>query len=164
MDFIVDTDVTSMLCKIGRIELLKKIFPNSKFHITQETVKELERAKERGFDYLGEIVHVMDLINLDEDVLKKGREISENNRRLHLTEICGILMCRKKGNVMLTNDKAAKQFCENHDVVWMDIVELLRFGFLKQEITENECWEIIWEIEEKDKTRIRNAERIFEKK
>lgn len=83
---------------------------------------------------------------------------------MHLTEICSILLCKSEGNVMLTNDKAAKRFCDNHNVTWMDIVELLRFGFLKQKITENECWEIMRDIEEKDKTRIRNAERIFEKK
>ena len=162
MDFIVDTDITSMLCKIGRIKLLKKIFPNSKFFITQETVKELENAKELGFGYVGEIVHVMDLIELDEETLKKSRKIAENNKRLHLPEICGILLCKKKGNAMLTDDKAAKRFCKKHSVVWMDIVELLRFGFLKQKMNESECWEIIRDIKEKDKTRIRNAERIFE--
>jgi hypothetical protein len=113
---------------------------------------------------MGEIVHVMGLIELDEETLKKSREIAENNRRLHLTEICGILLCRKRGNVMLTNDKAAKWFCEKHNVVWIDIVELLRFGFLRQKITGDECWEIIKEIEEKDKTKIRHVERIFEKK
>lgn len=81
MDFIVDTDVASMLCKIGRIELLKKIFPNSKFYITQETITELERAKNLGVDYGEEIFQVMGLIGLDEETLKKSRKIAENNRK-----------------------------------------------------------------------------------
>jgi hypothetical protein len=56
-----------------------------------------------------------------------------------------------------------RNFCEKNNVIWINIVELLRFGFLNGEISENEGWKILKEIEEKDKTKIKNAERIFER-
>jgi predicted nucleic acid-binding protein len=164
MDFVVDTDVVSMLGKIGRITLLKRFFLHSKVYITSETIRELERARELGFDYLGGIFSVIEVIELDEETLEKSKEIAKNNRKLHITEIYSILLCRKKRMAMITNDKAAKKFCEENGIIWMDIAELLRFGFLKGKITEGEGWKIIREIEEKDKTRIKNAEKIFERK
>lgn len=96
-------------------------------------------------------------------MLEKSKEIAKNNKKLHATEIYSILLCRENGMVMVTNDKVAKRFCEEKGVSWMDIIELLRFGFSKKKIEEDEGWMIIKEIEEKDKTRIRNVERIFEK-
>lgn len=146
-----------MFGKIGRSALLKRIFPHSKVYITPETIKELERAKELGFDYMDDVVDVINVIELNEETLEKGKEIAENNKKLHLTEICSILLCKKKGMVMVTNDKVAKKFCEENDVIWMDIVELLRFGFLKKKVEEDEGWEIIREIEEKDKTKIKKC-------
>jgi len=100
---------------------------------------------------------------LDQKIFRKSEEIAENNRKLHLTEIYSILLCEKREMIILTNDKAAKRFCKEKSIQWMDIIELLRFGFLKGRIKRNEGWKIIKEIEEKDKTRIKNAERIFEK-
>lgn len=64
---------------------------------------------------------------------------------------------------MVANDNVAKKFCEKNNVTWVDIVELLRFGFLNGEISENEGWKIVKEIEEKDRTKIKNAERVFER-
>lgn len=162
MDFIVDTDVLSVFCKIGKTVLLKRILPYSKIYITQETIRELKRAKKLGFDYLDDVAEVVNVIELDKEVFEKSKKIAKNNEKLHLTEIYGILLCKKKGMIMVTNDKVAKQFCRNIDVAWMDIVEILRFGFVKKRIDKDEGWKIIREIEEKDKTRIRNAERIFE--
>ncbi|MGC1122797.1 MAG: hypothetical protein WBA22_17080 [Candidatus Methanofastidiosia archaeon] len=162
MDFIVDTDVVSMFCKIEKIALLKRIFPYSKIYITQETTRELERAKKLGFDYLDDVAEIISVIELDKEVFEKSKKIAKNNEKLHLTEIYGILLCKKKRMIMVTNDKVAKEFCRSIDVAWMDIVEILRFGFVKKRINKDESWKIIGEIEEKDKTRIKNAERIFE--
>ena len=162
MDFIVDTDIASILSKIGEITLLKRVFPCSKYYVTLETIKELESAKELGFDYT-DIIDVMDVVDLDQKILKKSKKITENNKKLHLTEVCSILVCKKKGMIMVTNDKVAKNFCEKNNVVWIGIVELLRFGFLNGEISENEGWKIVKKIEKKDKTKIKNAERIFKR-
>lgn len=102
MDFIVDTDVVSMFCKTEKIALLKRILPYSKVYITQETIRELERAKKPGFNYLDDVAEVVSVIELDEEVFGKSNKIAKNNEKLHLTEIYSILLCRKKGMIMVS--------------------------------------------------------------
>lgn len=74
MDFVVDTDIASILSKIGRLTLLQRIFPHSNYYVTLETVKELESAKELGFDYIDDITDVMDVIELDQKRQKNCRK------------------------------------------------------------------------------------------
>ncbi|MDD5473132.1 MAG: hypothetical protein PHU34_03180 [Candidatus Methanoperedens sp.] len=49
---IFDTDILSMLGKIGKVDLLRKLFPESSLIITFEVYNELLRAKETGYDLL----------------------------------------------------------------------------------------------------------------
>lgn len=73
MDFIVDTDVLSMLGKIRRITLLKRIFPESTFYMTVETLRELEKAKELGYDYSDDIVRTVKIMEFGSENLSKKR-------------------------------------------------------------------------------------------
>lgn len=52
---IFDTDILSMLGKIGRIDSLKKLFPESSLIISFEVYNELLRAKNAGYDFVGDI-------------------------------------------------------------------------------------------------------------
>jgi len=49
---IFDTDILSMLGKIGRADLLRKLFPEASIIITFEVYNELLRAKEAGYDFV----------------------------------------------------------------------------------------------------------------
>lgn len=51
-----DTDVLSMLGKVGRIDLLRYAFPGTIFSITFEVYNELLKAKEAGYDFVDGIL------------------------------------------------------------------------------------------------------------
>jgi len=53
---IFDTDILSMLSKISRIDLLRKLFPKVTLTITFEVYNELLRAKEAGYDFVDNIL------------------------------------------------------------------------------------------------------------
>ena len=53
---IFDTDILSMLGKIGRTDLLRKLFPETSLVITFEVYNELLRAKEAGYDFVDDIL------------------------------------------------------------------------------------------------------------
>jgi len=53
---IFDTDILSMLGKIGRADLLRKLFPKASRMITLEVYNELLRAKEEGYDFVDDIL------------------------------------------------------------------------------------------------------------
>ena len=62
-----------------------------------ETIKELKRAKELGFDYT-DAIDIMDVVGPHQKILKK-QKIIENNKKLYLIGVCSILVCKKKGMI-----------------------------------------------------------------
>ena len=69
---IFDTDILSMLGKIGRADLLRKLFPKTSLVISFEVYNELLRAKEAGYDFVDDI--------LEQGIEKVVREIEEKDR------------------------------------------------------------------------------------
>ena len=53
---IFDTDILSMLGKIGKTDLLRKLFPKTSLVISFEVYNELLRAKEAGYDFVDDIL------------------------------------------------------------------------------------------------------------
>jgi len=61
-----------MLGKIGRADLLRKLFPKTSLVISFEVYNELLRAKEAGYDFVDDI--------LEQGIEKVVREIEEKDR------------------------------------------------------------------------------------
>lgn len=159
---IFDTDILSMLCKIGRIDLLRKLFPVSSLIITFEVYNELLRAKEAGYDFIDDILNQeFKVIHLDHDLIREYELKKESLKNLHPGELTSILLCKKKGMDFATNDGRAKKFCKENGVVWLDIVDIMRLCYLKHLLNKKEIEKMIKDIEEKDRTRITRQERIY---
>ena len=159
---IFDTDILSMLCKIGRIDLLKKLFPESSLIITFEVYNELLRAKEAGYSFADDILkQQFKVIHLDPDLIREYELKKEGLKNLHTGELTSILLCKKMGMDFATNDSRAKRFCKENGVEWLDIVDILRLCYLKHVLDKKEIEEIIRDIEKTDRTRITRKERIF---
>ena len=60
-----------------------------------------------------------------------------------------------------TNDSKAKRFCEENDVEWLDVVDILRLCYRKRILDKKEIENVIRDIEEKDRTRITKKGEIF---
>ena len=160
---IFDTDILSILGKIGRVGLLKKLFPNSDLIITFEVYNELLMAKEAGYDFVEDIIKQrFRVIHLDPDLIQEYERIKEKLSNLHSGELTSILLCKKEGMDFVTNDKKAKIFCKEMGVEWLDIVNILRLCYLKRILDRKEIETLIIDIEEKDRTRITKTEEIFD--
>lgn len=159
---IFDTDILSMLGKIGRIDLLKKLFPESSLIITFEVYNELLRAKDAGYDFVDDILkQEFKVIHLDPDLIKEYELKKEGLKNLHTGELTSILLCKKMGMDFATNDSKAKRFCKENSVEWLDIVDILRLCYVKHLLDKKEIEKMIRDIEETDRTVITRKERIF---
>lgn len=136
---IFDTDILSMLCKIGRIDILRRLFPESSLIITFEVYNELLRAKEAGYDFINDILkQEFRVIHLDPDLIREYEQKKNNLKNLHPGELTSILLCKKEGMDFATNDVRAKRFCKENEVTWLDIVDILRLCFLKRLLDKKE--------------------------
>jgi predicted nucleic acid-binding protein len=83
-------------------------------------------------------------------------------RYLHSGELQGIVLCKNRNGVLLTNDRRAKNFCKRTDIAYFDIKGILRAFYKENVLKEEEIRSIVKDIEEKDNTRIKGFEEIFE--
>ena len=159
---IFDTDILSMLGKIGRADLLRKLFPEASIIITFEVYNELLRAKEAGYDFVDDILEQgFGIVCLDSELIKEYEEKKPKLKNIHAGELTSILLSKREGMDFVTNDGKAKRFCEENGVEWLDIVDLLRLCYLKRMLDERGIENVIKDIEEKDRTRITRKEEIF---
>ena len=70
---IFDTDILSMLGKIGKTDLLRKLFPKTSLVISFEVYNELLRAKEAGYDFVDDVLDKREIENVIKDIEEKDR-------------------------------------------------------------------------------------------
>ena len=159
---IFDADILSMFGKIGRTVLLRKLFPEADFVITFEVYNELLRAKEAGYDFVDDILkHGFKVVHLNSELINVYEQKSSKLRNIHAGELTSILLCKREGMAFATNDSKAKRFCEENDVEWLDVVDILRLCYRKRILDKEEIENVIRDIEEKDRTRITKKGEIF---
>ena len=159
---IFDTDILSMLGKIGRADLLRKLFPETDLLITFEVYNELLIAKEVGYNFVDDILKQrFKIIHLDSDLTLEYEQMKEKLTGIHAGELTSILLCKKERMDFATNDKKAKIYCKEVGVEWLDIIDMLRLCYLKCLLDRKEIETLISEIEKDDRTRITRSEEIF---
>jgi len=159
---IFDTDILSMFGKIGRTDLLRKLFPKTSLVISFEVYNELLRAKEAGYDFVDDILEQgFGIVYLDSELIKEYEEKKIKLRNIHSGELTSILLSKRDGMAFVTNDSKAKRFCEENGVEWLDIIDLLRLCYQKRMLDGRGIEKVVREIEEKDRTRITRKEEIF---
>ncbi len=159
---IFDTDILSMFGKIGRTDLLRKLFPKTSLVISFEVYNELLRAKEAGYDFVDDLLEQgFGIVYLDSELIKEYEEKKIKLRNIHAGELTSILLSKRDGMAFVTNDSKAKRFCEENGVEWLDIIDLLRLCYRKRMLDRMGIEEVVREIEEKDRTRITRKEEIF---
>ncbi|RZN31908.1 MAG: hypothetical protein EF813_12060 [Methanosarcinales archaeon] len=159
---IFDTDIPSMFGKIGRTDLLRKLFPKTSLLISFEVYNELLRAKEAGYDFVNDLLEQgFGIAYLDSELIKEYEEKKIKLRNIHAGELTSILLSKRDGMAFVTNDSKAKRFCEENGVEWLDIIDLLRLCYRKRMLDRRGIEKVVREIEEKDRTRITRKEEIF---
>jgi predicted nucleic acid-binding protein len=155
-----DSDILSMFGKVSAVQHLKRLF--KEIYIPPAVYEELMRTKEIGFDFVDELIENVRILNLSEDEYSEFIQFMEDEDYLHSGELQGIVLCKHRNGVLLTNDRRAKNFCKRNNIVYFDIKGILRAFYTKKVLEEEEMRDLVKEIEEKDNTRIKGFEEVFE--
>ncbi len=153
------TDILSMFGKVGYIRTLKRLFKELK--MPSAVYEELLRAKEVGFSFVDDVFTDIEVINLSEDEHKEYVSLISDEKYLHKGELQGIIICKHRGGILLTNDKKAKNFCTKNGILYFDIKGILRALFLRAILNEEEIQKLAARIEETDNTTIKGLKEIF---
>ncbi len=114
---IFDTDILSMFGKIGRTDLLRKLFPKTSLVICFEVYNEILMAKEAGYDFVDDLLEQgFGIIYLDSELIKEYEEKKIKLRNIHAGELTSILLSMRAGMAFVINDSKAKRFCEENGV------------------------------------------------
>jgi predicted nucleic acid-binding protein len=156
-----DTDILSTFGKVKAIDLLNNLF-NKKLIIPYGVYEDLMKAKDAGYDFVDEILDSVEVIILNTEEFNEFKEIFEKEKSLHKGEIQGIVIAKHQNILFLTNDKSAKRYCGENNILYMDLEEILR-AFKKINILSNDALEnLIDEIERKERTKIKAKNTILE--
>ena len=161
MILILDCDIASTLAKIGRLDLLKRVFSDSEIYITNSVYIELMSAKEAGFSFPEVIFNNIPVISMDNDDLKVFQDLSQN-KFIHYGEAEGLCICKNKGAIFMTNDSKVVRFCEDAGIDVLDLKDFLILVGLRKAVSSSEMNELLQEIEEKDNTYIKDKAVVLE--
>jgi len=155
-----DSDILSMFGKAGAVSHLKQLF--GEIYIPPAVYEELRRAKEIGFDFVDDLIDNIMILNLSGEEYSEFVRLVKDERYLHSGELQGVVLCRNRDGVLLTNDRRAKNFCKRDDIAYFDAKGILRSFYRKKVLNEEEIRSLVKEIEEKDNTKIKGVWEIFE--
>ena len=77
------------------------------------------------------------ILNLSEDEYSEFVQLLEDEDSLHSGELPGIVLCKHRNGVLLTNERKAKKFCKRNSLVYFDAEGIIR-AFYKNEVNEDE--------------------------
>ncbi len=91
-----------MFGKVGAVQHLKQLF--EEIYIPPAVYEELRRAKEIGFDFVDELIQNISILSLTEKEYSEFVRLIEDEKYLHSGELQGIILCKYRNGVLLTND------------------------------------------------------------
>lgn len=159
---ILDCDIASCLAKVDRLDLLKKIFIDSKICITNSVYIELLRAKQAGFSFPDKIFESIPVIALNQDERKMLRELSQK-RWIHFGESEGVSIAKNRDAILLTNDSKVVRYCKEIGIDVLDLKDILLLLAIRRTVTYAEMKDLLQDIEGKDKIVIRDKASILDR-
>lgn len=154
-----DTDIMSALAKAEELDILKKVFPNSKFQITEYVRDGLDRSKQEGFDFPDKIFDFCKTTTLNEDELKVYE--SMDSFRISKTDMKNLIIARNRNIPLLTNDSKLYNEGVKRDVKVFDLRQILKAIYFEGLVSKNKLKDIVGKIEGKDNTNIKEKEDLF---
>jgi predicted nucleic acid-binding protein len=151
---LVDCDIASCLAKINRVDLLRLAFSEDEIFITESVSSELQRAKQAGFSFPDRVFGSIPVISVNQEERKILNEMPLN-RSIHFGEAEGLVICRNRDGIFLTNDSRVIQYCRDNDLKVLDLKDILLLLSIRKAVMPSEMRKIIHDIETKDNTTLK---------
>ncbi len=160
---IVDNNILSTFAKIGRLDVLFRLFPQRQIAIVPAVYNELRFGIRKGHVQLEDVMEMVEkksirLITLTEAeiFLKPTLPVSFDEGELE-----SVAACKFRKITLLTNERSVKNWCVKEDIKYADLPDLLRACWRSEVMYKKEVKTLIEEIEEKDNITFKSKEEIF---
>lgn len=162
MKVIIDTDLASAFAKANRLDLILRLFQKKEPVITPEIYKELLVPMTYGYSFPHLIFQKLKVIYpIDKETID-FQEMLLSNPKLGRGELEAIALGKSRGYAYAAIDRRALKFAESMNIVVFPIDVILRLLWMENVISKAEVRELIVLLEEKDKLKIVDVEKIFE--
>ena len=160
---IIDNNILSTFAKIGRLDILFRLFPQRQIAIVPAVYDELRIGIRKGYVQLEDVMAMVEkksirLITLTEAeiFLKPTLPVSFDEGELE-----SVAVCKSREKPLLTNERSVKNWCIKEDIKYADLPDLLRACWQSTVMSKKEVKSLIEDIEEKDNITFRSKEEIF---
>ena len=156
---IADTDILSTFGKLGRIDLLHKLF--STIQVAPAVYRELGTAERLGFPWIGIVRQAVELLPLTKNDIEEVEHLAGSYPQLGSGEIETLVLANAHHLLCLTNDRQAKAACRTRNCAYLDLEDLLRAFKFKGILTVAALQHLMEQIEAEDRTHIKAKDQIL---
>lgn len=151
---VADTNIRSTFARLGRLELLFAVAETETLHLPPAVVKEIEIGLRRGHGFLQPIVDGLAggvrfqplTLTAEEKSLAETWPSSLNAGERECIAVCA----RRSGGKLLTNDKRARNYCQENRLPCLDLKLILRRLWQAKYSTKEEVRTLIAAIEQRE--------------
>ncbi len=161
MNLVCDTDIISSLAKIGELSLLDELFSKSEMYIPLGVYEELKLAQDVGYEFPDKIFNVIPVVSMDIEEIDDYRNYLIKNRELGKGEIQCMVIARRRGWTVLTNDNLARNKCKKRQIKTYNLAEILTASYGANLRSRSELEEIVKALHEKDNFSFSNKTELF---
>lgn len=158
-----DTDILSTFAKIDKLDLLFILFKGNKLVYTPSVKADLQKAKTKGYNFVDKIFNErFNVIKLSKKELNYKKQIEREKRNLGSGELEALVLCKLRKGVLITNDATAQKAAYELVIECLNLSDIL-YAFIKERILlKSDVEKLIAEIENKDKVKITDKNKILE--
>lgn len=154
-----DTDILSTFGKVGRADLLQRLFLN--IYASPAVYRELMTVEQLGLTWVTPVKEAVELLSLAEKHTKEVEQLATAHPQLGSGEVETFVLAKAHHLICLTNDRQAKRVCHALGLSYLDLEEILRALKLNGVLTREALEQLIEQIEEQDHTRIKAKKHIL---
>jgi predicted nucleic acid-binding protein len=160
-----DVNILSTFARMGRLELLRKLFNEQTLYLSPACLDEVRQAVEVGCDFLAPVLTAVDAgeefdvvpLDRDEVLLMPTLPASFGVGEREAVAVC----LHRTGAKFLTNDRRARNFCREKGIDCLDLPTILRALWKRKVCSKKQVRGILAEIETQEGLVFKAKENIF---
>jgi len=160
-----DTNILSTFARVGALKLLFKIFPAREFVVSKAVYEEILEAKQNSLTFLHSVLALVDIgqLHLISLAPEEERDKSKLPQSFGPGEAESIAIRARRSATFLTNDKRARNYCQQNGIEVYDLILLLRALWRKKVVSQQKVQTIVSDIERLENFVFKNKKDIFKK-